>query len=59
LVAGSRDWRELHAKARLLKSGGVPRKAVAERLGVDQSRWEEIERDCGVGVLPLGVGELV
>lgn len=54
MVTGSKGWRELHAKARLLQSGGVRREAVAERLGVDQGRWEEIERDCGVGVVPLG-----
>jgi len=24
-------------------------------LGVKQSRWEEIERACSVGVVPLGV----
>jgi hypothetical protein len=27
---------------------------VAQRLGVKQSRWEEIERACSVGVVPLG-----
>jgi hypothetical protein len=32
------------------------REAVARRLGVDERRWEEIERACGVGVVPLGVG---
>jgi hypothetical protein len=32
----------------------VAREAVAERLGVSQSRWEEIERACRMGVVPLG-----
>jgi DNA-directed RNA polymerase specialized sigma subunit len=52
------SWRELHARGRKLQSGGVPREVVAERLGVSQGRWEEIERACSVGVVPLGVGEL-
>jgi hypothetical protein len=34
------------------------REAVARRLGVNQSRWEGIERACSVGVVLLGVGEL-
>jgi hypothetical protein len=50
------SWRELHARGRKLQSGGGPREAVAERLGVIQSRWEEIERACGVGwVAPTGI----
>ena len=49
------SWRELHARGRKLQSVGVPREAVAQRLGVNQSRWEEIERACNVGVVPLGV----
>jgi DNA-directed RNA polymerase specialized sigma subunit len=36
------SWRELHARVRKLQSGGVPREVVAQRLGVNQSRWEEI-----------------
>jgi hypothetical protein len=36
----------------------VAREAVAERLGVSQGRWEEIERACSVGVVPLGEQEL-
>jgi hypothetical protein len=51
------SWRVLHARVRKLQSGGVPREVVAQRLGVNQSRWEEIERACSVGVVPLG-GEL-
>ena len=49
------SWRELHARGRKLQGAGVPREAVAQRLGVNQSRWEEIERACSVGVVPLGV----
>jgi DNA-directed RNA polymerase specialized sigma subunit len=52
------SWRELHARGRKLQGAGVPREAVAQRLGVDQSRWEEIEQACSVGVVPLGVGEV-
>jgi hypothetical protein len=52
------SWRELHARGRKLQGAGVPREAVASRLGVDERRWVEIERDCGVGVVPLGVGEV-
>jgi DNA-directed RNA polymerase specialized sigma subunit len=52
------SWRELHARGRKLQSGGVPRELVAQRLGVSQGRWEEIERACSVGVVPLGVGEV-
>ena len=48
------SWRELHARGRKLQGAGVPREAVAQRLGVNQSRWEEIERACSVGVVPLG-----
>jgi DNA-directed RNA polymerase specialized sigma subunit len=48
------SWRELHARGRKLESGGVPRELVAQRLGVKQSRWEEIERACNVGVVPMG-----
>jgi DNA-directed RNA polymerase specialized sigma subunit len=48
------SWRELHARGRKLQGAGVPREAVAQRLGVKQSRWEEIERACSVGVVPLG-----
>ncbi len=47
------SWRELHARGRKLQGAGVPREAVAQRLGVNQSRWEEIERACGVEVVPL------
>jgi len=50
--------RELHARGRKLESGGVPREEVAQRLGVGLGRWEEIERACSVGVVPLGEGEL-
>ena len=48
------SWRELHARGRKLQGAGVPREAVAQRLGMNQSRWEEIERACSVGVVPLG-----
>ena len=51
------SWRELHARGRKLQGAGVPRELVAQRLGVKQSRWEEIERACSVGVVPLE-GEL-
>ena len=53
------SWRELHARGRKLQGAGVAREAVARRLGVDESRWDEIERACGVGVVPLGEQELV
>ncbi|MFN9870339.1 MAG: sigma factor [Cyanobacteriota bacterium] len=52
------SWRELHARGRKLQSCGVPREAVAQRLGVNQSRWEEIELACSVGVVPLGEVEV-
>jgi DNA-directed RNA polymerase specialized sigma subunit len=52
------SWRELHARGRKLQGAGVAREAVAQRLGVDERRWEEIERACSVGVVPLGVGEV-
>ena len=52
------SWRELHARGRKLQGAGVPREAVAQRLGVNQSRWEEIERACGVGVVALGEQDL-
>ena len=52
------SWRVLHARGRKLQGAGVAREAVARRLGVNQSRWEEIERACGVGVVPMGVLEL-
>ncbi len=48
------SWRELHARGRKLLGAGVAREAVARRLGVDERRWEEIERACSVGVVPLG-----
>ena len=48
------SWRELHARGRKLQGAGVPRELVAQRLGVSQGRWEEIERACSVGVVPLG-----
>ena len=50
------SWRELYARGRKLESGGVPREVVDQRLGVNQCRWEEIERACSVGVVPLGEG---
>ncbi len=52
------SWRVLHARGRKLESGGVPREAVAQRLGVCLGGWEEIERACSVGVVPLGEREL-
>lgn len=58
LVKVPPSWRELHARGRKLQGAGVPREAVAQRLGVNQSRWEEIERACSVGVVPLGEQEL-
>ncbi|MFM9104185.1 MAG: sigma factor [Cyanobium sp.] len=48
------SWRELHARGRKLQGAGVPRERVAQRLGVSQGRWDEIERACSVGVVPLG-----
>ena len=48
------SWRELHARGRKLQGAGVPREWVAQQLGVNQSRWEEIERACSVGVVSLG-----
>jgi DNA-directed RNA polymerase specialized sigma subunit len=48
------SWRELHARGRKLQGAGVPRGLVAQRLGVKQSLWEEIERACNVGVVSLG-----
>ena len=51
------SWRVLYARRRKLQRAGVPRELVAQRLGVNQSRWEEIERACSVGVVPLGVVE--
>ena len=48
------SWRELHARGRKLQGAGVAREAVARRLGVDERRWEEIERACSVWVVPLG-----
>jgi hypothetical protein len=50
------SWREIHGRGRKLQSGGVPREAVAQRLGVNQSRWEQFERACGVGVVSIGEG---
>ena len=38
----------------LENGAGVAREAVIQPLGVDENRWEEIERTCGVGVVPLG-----
>ncbi len=52
------SWRELHGKGRKLQGAGVPREAVAERVLEIQSRWEEIERACGVMVVPLELVEL-
>jgi hypothetical protein len=52
------SWRVLHARGRKLKSGGVPREVVAQRMGVGLGRWEEIERACSVGVVLLGVAEV-
>jgi hypothetical protein len=52
------SWRVLHARGRKLQGASVAREAVARRLGVDERRWEEIERACGVGVVPLGMGVL-
>jgi DNA-directed RNA polymerase specialized sigma subunit len=48
------SWRELHARGRKLQGAGVARDAVARRLGVDESRWDEIERACSVGVVLMG-----
>ena len=48
------SWRELHSSVRKLQAAGVVRESVAQPLGVDESRCEEIERTCGVGVVPLG-----
>lgn len=38
----------------LENGAGVAREAVTQPLGVDESRWEEIEQACSVGVVPLG-----
>jgi hypothetical protein len=48
------SWRAMHAMGRKLQGVGVASGAVAQVLGVDEGRWEEIERTCGVGVVPLG-----
>jgi DNA-directed RNA polymerase specialized sigma subunit len=58
LIKVPSSWRDLHARGRKLQGAGVAREAVAERLGVSQGRWEEIERACSVGVVPLGEQEL-
>jgi hypothetical protein len=50
------SWRVLHARGRKLQGAGVVCEAVARRLGVDERRWEEIERACSGGVGPWGVG---
>jgi hypothetical protein len=55
---GAAPWRVLHARGRKLQGAGVARELVAQRMGVNQSRWEGIERACSVGVVLLGVGEL-
>ena len=52
------SWRVVHAKGLKLQGAGVAREAVAWRLGVDERRWEENERSCTLGVVPLGVGEV-
>jgi len=48
------SWRELKARGRKLQGAGVAHEAVARQLGEDERRWEEIERACGVGAVPLG-----
>ena len=52
------SWRVLHARGRKLQGAGVPRELVAQRLGVNQRRWEEIERglQCGGGAVGGGLG---
>jgi hypothetical protein len=40
LIKKPPSWRELHARGRKLQGAGVPREAVAQRLGVNQSRCE-------------------
>ena len=52
------SWRVVHARGRKLQGAGVAREAVPRRLGVDERRWEENERTCTLGVVPLGVGEV-
>jgi hypothetical protein len=52
------SWRELHARGRKLQSAGVTLEAVARRLGVDERLWEDNERTCTSGVVPLRVGEV-
>ncbi|MEB3317837.1 MAG: sigma factor [Cyanobacteriota bacterium] len=51
------SWRELHARGKKLQGAGVTSEAVAQRLGVDERRWEEIVQACSVGVVPLGLVE--
>jgi DNA-directed RNA polymerase specialized sigma subunit len=58
LIKVSPSWREIHARGRKLQGAGVAHEAMAQRLGADERRWEEIERTCNVGVVPLGVGEV-
>ena len=58
LIMVSPSWLELHARGRKLQAAGVAHEGVAQRLGVDERRWEENERTCTLGAVPLGVGEV-
>ena len=48
------SWRELHARGKKLQGAGLPSEVVAQRLGIEERRWEEIVQACSVGVVPLG-----
>lgn len=51
------SWRELHARGKKLQGAGLPSEVVAQRLGVEERRWEEIVQACSVGVVHLGLIE--
>ncbi|MFM9102561.1 MAG: sigma-70 family RNA polymerase sigma factor, partial [Cyanobium sp.] len=51
------SWRELHARGKKLQGAGLPSEVVAQRLGVEERRWEEIVQACSVGVVPRGAIE--
>jgi DNA-directed RNA polymerase specialized sigma subunit len=51
------SWRELHARGKKLQGAGLPSEVVAQRLGIEERRWEEIVQACSVGVVHLGLIE--
>jgi DNA-directed RNA polymerase specialized sigma subunit len=57
LIKVPASWRELHARGKKLEAQGVASAAVAQRLGLDERRWEEIVSACQVGVVPLSLTE--